>query len=32
MVVYSIRKDEITDSRKISNLVQKIITGRYFTI
>ena len=32
MVVYAIRKDDFTDSRKISNLVQKIITGRYFTI
>ncbi len=27
-----IRKDDFTDSRKISNLVQKIITGHYFTI
>lgn len=32
MVVYVIRKDDFTDSRKISNLVQKIITGQYFTI
>lgn len=32
MVVYAIRKDDFTDSRKISNLVQKIITGHYFTI
>lgn len=32
MVVYAIRKDDFTDSRKISNLVQKIITGQYFTI
>lgn len=29
---YAIRKDDFTDSRKISNLVQKIITGQYFTI
>lgn len=32
MVVYAIRKNDFTDSRKISNLVQKIITGHYFTI
>lgn len=32
MVVYAIRKDDFTDSRKISKLVQKIITGQYFTI
>lgn len=32
MVVYAIRKDDFTDSRKISDLVQKIITGHYFTI
>lgn len=32
MVVYAIRKDDFYGSRKISNLVQKIITGHYFTI
>ena len=30
-IVYAIRKDDFADSKRIANLVHKIITGRYFS-